>query len=189
MPDATPIPGSAADEHLTTVGMLFESTSGLRKLFSRQMEADHGVATQAFDVLIRLVRTPGHALRMSELATQTSLSPSGLTRSVDRLTQQGLVVRQACPDDRRGSLAVMTPEGQALMARLVPDHVAQVESVLAAVFSPDERTELAALLRRLRDHLAEVNGGIPAGDEQDSCPTLSEGDGLDAPCPSLDDVV
>ena len=47
---------------------------------------------------------------MSELAAQTSLTPSGLTRSVDRLQEQGLVARRVCPEDRRGSFAVLTPD-------------------------------------------------------------------------------
>jgi DNA-binding MarR family transcriptional regulator len=152
------------------MGLLFESAAGLRKFLGQRMEVDHGVAAPSFDVLIRLVRTPGHALRMSELAAQSSLSPSGLTRSVDRLAQQGLVRREACPEDRRGALAVLTLEGRALMARVVPDHVAQIDEVLSSVYTPEEELELSGLLRRLRDHLAEVNGEP----SETGCPTLAD---------------
>ena len=90
---------------------------------------------------------------MSELAAQTSLTPSGLTRSVDRLQQQGLVVRRVCPEDRRGSFAVLTPTGRQLMDRAIPDHMGHIDEVLSDVFTPAEEETLAALLRRLRDHL------------------------------------
>ena len=82
-----------ADERLTTVGLLFESTTGLGRIFEPQLSADSGLSRQSFDVLVRLARTPEHRLRMSELASQTSLTPSGLTRSVDRLEESGMVSR------------------------------------------------------------------------------------------------
>ncbi len=60
------------DERLTTVGLLFESASGLRRVFERRLEEGQSLSNQSFDVLIRLARSPGSELRMSELAAQTS---------------------------------------------------------------------------------------------------------------------
>src|ERR1035438_10322347 len=111
------------DERLTTVGLLFESAGGLRRLFQRRTEAENSLSNQSFDVLIRLARSPGSELRMSELAAQTSLTPSGLTRSIDRLVEQGLVARRVCPEDRRGAFAVLTQAGRSLMDRAILDHV------------------------------------------------------------------
>ncbi len=141
------------DDRLTTVGLLFESAAGLRRVFERRLESERSLSNQAFDVLIRLARTPGSELRMSELAAQTSLTPSGLTRAVDRLQQQGLVARRICPEDRRGAFAVLTPEGQELMDRAIPAHISHVNEVLSDLFTPEEEEMLASLLRRLRDHL------------------------------------
>ncbi len=147
-------PAAATDEErLTTVGLLFESAAGLRRVFERRLETEQSLSNQSFDVLIRLARTPGSELRMSELAAQTSLTPSGLTRSVDRLQQHGLVARRTCPEDRRGAFAVLTPAGQELMDRAIPDHVDHVNEVLSDLFTVEEETTLASLLRRLRDHL------------------------------------
>jgi DNA-binding MarR family transcriptional regulator len=144
----------AIDDHrLTTVGLLMESSAGLRRVFQRRLEEEQSLSNQSFDVLIRLARSPGSELRMSELAAQTSLTPSGLTRSVDRLQDQGLVDRRVCPEDRRGSFAVLTPAGQAVMDRAIPNHVAHIDEVLSDLFTPGEEETLAALLRRLRDHL------------------------------------
>jgi MarR family transcriptional regulator, 2-MHQ and catechol-resistance regulon repressor len=159
------------DERLTTVGLLFESSAGLRRVFQRRMEADRLVSTQSFDVLIRLARTPGSELRMSELAAQTSLTPSGLTRSVDRLAEQGLVARRVCPEDRRGAFAVLTPSGQELMDRAIPEHIAHVNEVLSDLFTADEEETLANLLRKLRDHLFDTNAewGV-SQDDSDLCP-------------------
>ena len=159
------------DERLTTVGLLFESASGLRRVFERRLEESQSLTNQSFDVLIRLARSPGSELRMSELAAQTSLTPSGLTRSVDRLQEQGLVARRVCPEDRRGSFAVLTPEGQDLMDRAIPDHIAHIDEVLTDLFTRTEEETLTALLRRLRDHLYDPGGewGLTR-DDTDACP-------------------
>jgi DNA-binding MarR family transcriptional regulator len=169
-----PLTANAADERLTTVGLLFESSAGLRRLFHRQAELSVGQGNQSFDILIRLARSESHELRMSELAAQASLTPSGLTRAVDRLQHQGLVTRRSCPDDRRGSFAQLTASGVELMAQTIPEHLAQVDKVLDDVFTRDEEAQLGVLLRRLRDYAREQNlaHGIPcdAEDSGDGCP-------------------
>lgn len=157
------------DERLTTVGLLFESAAALRRVFERRLEIERSLSGQSFDVLVRLARTPGGQLRMSELAAQTSLTPSGLTRSVDRLHQQGLVDRRTCPEDRRGTFAVLTPAGRELMARALPEHAAHVGEVVGDLFTPDEEATLASLLRRVRDHLRDE--AALSDSDASPCPT------------------
>jgi MarR family 2-MHQ and catechol resistance regulon transcriptional repressor len=162
---------AANDERLTTVGLLFESSAGLRRVFQRRLESERSLSSQSFDVLIRLARTPGSELRMSELAAQTSLTPSGLTRSVDRLQEQGLVARRTCPEDRRGAFAVLTPQGQEIMDRAIPDHLAHIDEVLSDLYSPEEEAMLADLLRKLRDHLFDQDSGFGlVHEDADACP-------------------
>ncbi|HEX7443852.1 MAG TPA: MarR family transcriptional regulator [Acidimicrobiales bacterium] len=168
-----PLTSQTDDERLTTVGLLFESAAGLRRLFHRQAEQSVGQANQSFDILIRLARSDGGQLRMSELATQASLTPSGLTRAVDRLQQQGLVTRRVCPDDRRGSFAQLTPAGQTLMDQAIPAHLSHIDEVLGGIFTPEEEAQLAAYLRRLRDYAQEQNraAGVPCDEVADICPS------------------
>jgi DNA-binding MarR family transcriptional regulator len=159
------------EERLTTVGLLMESAAGLRRAIQRRTEAEDSLSPQSFDVLIRLARTPGSELRMSELAAQTSLTPSGLTRSVDRLQDQGLVVRRVCPEDRRGAFAVLTPAGRALMDRAIPEHLTHIGEVLSSLFTTEEEATLAMLLRRLRDHLHDTGADWGLSPEDaDLCP-------------------
>jgi MarR family transcriptional regulator, 2-MHQ and catechol-resistance regulon repressor len=159
------------EDRLTTVGLLMESAAGLRRAIQRRTEAENSLSNQSFDVLIRLARSPGSELRMSELAAQTTLTPSGLTRSVDRLSDQGLVVRRVCPEDRRGAFAVLTPAGQELMDRAIPEHVAHIDELLSSLFAPEEEATLSMLLRRLRDHLYDTDEewGL-SHDDVDLCP-------------------
>ena len=166
-------PTASPDDRLTTVGLLFESAAGLRRLFHHQLEVSGAATGQSFDILIRLARSEGGELRMSELAAQASLTPSGLTRAVDRLQEQGLVTRRTCPEDRRGAFAQLTPEGRVVMDRAIPDHVAQVGHVLDEVFSREEEANLAVSLRRLRDYVLEQNSGdvcLGPDEESSTCP-------------------
>ena len=117
----------------------------------RRLEAESGLSLQWFEVLIRLARSPAHRLRMTDLAAQTTLTASGLTRAVDRLVAAGLVERKACEEDRRSTFAVLTAEGDRRIRKALPVHVGHLEAVFDTTFTPKELETLTALLRRLRD--------------------------------------
>lgn len=138
-------------DDLTTMGLFFETQAGLRQAFERRLEADCGVPVQWFEVLLRLGRTPGHRLRMSELAAQSSVTASGLTRVVDRMVEAGLVARESCPTDRRSWYATLTPAGLERVESAVPAHLAHIAEVVGSVLSPAEMADLSAILRKLRD--------------------------------------
>jgi DNA-binding MarR family transcriptional regulator len=135
---------------LTTGGLFAEAHAGMSQTFERQLESESGLSIQWFEVLIRLARSPERRLRMTDLAAQTTLTASGLTRSVDRLVEAGLVEREACPSDRRSTYAVLSTEGERRVMKALPVHVAHLEEVFQA-FSPKELETLTALLGRLRD--------------------------------------
>jgi DNA-binding MarR family transcriptional regulator len=90
---------------------------------------------------------------MSDLAAQTGLTPSGLTRAVDRLSEIGLVSRQACPEDRRGAFAALTQAGDERMAQALAIHRSQIAALLDGALEPEEELVFAAALRKLRDRL------------------------------------
>jgi MarR family 2-MHQ and catechol resistance regulon transcriptional repressor len=104
-------------------------------------------------VLLRLERSPGGALRMSDLAAQTGLTPSGLTRALDRLVDGGLCVRESCPSDRRGTLALLTPAGHDRITEALSRHRADIDEILTGLYSAEEHDALSGLLRRLRDRV------------------------------------
>jgi MarR family 2-MHQ and catechol resistance regulon transcriptional repressor len=141
------------DDRLTLAGLLMESSVGLRVQLGRRLEEECGLSSQSFELLVRLARSPGHQLRMADLAAQTMLTPSGLTRAVDRLEADGLVRRTACPSDRRGAFAVLSDEGLRRMEAAVPVHLAHLEENLTGILSDTEQQQLAALLHKIRDHV------------------------------------
>ena len=99
-------------------------------LVLRRVEADlvraHDLPLVSFDVLERLAGAPDRRLRMAELADLLVVSRSGVTRAVDRLARQGLVTRQPCDWDLRGTYATITREGLARLLAAAPTHQAAV---------------------------------------------------------------
>jgi DNA-binding MarR family transcriptional regulator len=141
------------DDRLTLAGLLAESYTGLRTLTDRRLIEECGLPLQWFVMLLRLARSPDQRLRMSDLADQTNLTPSGLTRAIDRLSQAGLVRRMACPSDRRGAYAALTPRGVQRVTAAVEPHLRHLDEGFLDLLTAEERDQLAAILRKVRDHV------------------------------------
>lgn len=147
------------DERITAVGLFAEAYSGLAARFTAQI-AEHGLSLVEFEVLVRLARSPESRLRMTDLAAQTSLTTSGITRVVDRLERDGLVRRDACPTDRRISYAVVTEAGRTRLDAILPGHLEVIDRWLTGLLSPQQLQELLSALRVIRD---SVRPGATAG--------------------------
>jgi MarR family transcriptional regulator, 2-MHQ and catechol-resistance regulon repressor len=138
---------------ITLVGLLFEITSSLQRALLPSIEHDLGQSGLAFQVLVRIARSPGERLRMSDLASQTGLTPGGLTRTIDRLVSAGLVTRTACAGDRRVVYAELTASGHDQCAELLARHEQDIASILDGVFDERDGALLIAMLQRLRDRV------------------------------------
>jgi DNA-binding MarR family transcriptional regulator len=149
------------DDRITLVGLLTESYTALRTELGRGLEHDADLPLLWFELLLRLARSPGHRLRMSDLAAQTSLTPSGLTRAIDRLEATGLVERLPCPSDRRGAFASLTPAGQERIGAAIGPHIRHVERYFTSALAADEQRQLARLLRKVRDHVNPGAAAVP----------------------------
>src|SRR6185436_3450103 len=77
-------------------------------------------------------------MRMCDLASTVLLSRSGLTRLVDRLERDGLIVRQSCADDARGQYAVLTDAGRERLEAARVTHRAGIRALFLDHFSPEE---------------------------------------------------
>src|SRR5205823_7436683 len=111
--------------------------------------AKYGLDFGLFDVLATLRRSgPPYALAPRALNSWCMLSSGAMTKRLDRLERLGLIARQADPHDRRGIQVVLSAAGLELVDRVLVAHVENEEQLLKDL-SPEDRDELAALLRRL----------------------------------------
>src|SRR4051812_48951624 len=112
--------------------------TALVKALDAELTAEHDLPLSSYEVLITLESAPSHKRRMAELADSVLLSRSGMTRLVDRLEKEGLLVRDTCSDDGRGCFAVLTDKGSELLAKARPTHLDGVRERFLVHFSEDE---------------------------------------------------
>lgn len=128
---------------------LLGAHSGAVGAIERELASANLVPLTWYDVLVALWEAPDHRLRLHELASAIVLSRSGLTRLVDRLEAAGLLRREACADDRRGSYAVLTEAGRAAQLRAWPIYARGIATHFADHLSEEEATTLATTLDRV----------------------------------------
>ncbi len=115
----------------------------------RDAFAAHELEVWEFDVLAALRRQGRpYVLSPGELIRATLSTSGTMTNRVNRLEARGLVIRQPNHDDRRGVLVKLTDEGRDRVQQALGDLLAYERKVLAAI-EPEERDQLAVLLRRL----------------------------------------
>lgn len=102
-----------------------------------------------YDVLLTLKEASEHRLRLSELAEQVLLSRSNLTRLVDRLEKAGLLYREACPSDRRGTFAVLTEAGLAMQKKMWVVYAEGIAEYFGSHLDDDEAKMMQQVLKRM----------------------------------------
>jgi DNA-binding MarR family transcriptional regulator len=130
---------------------------------SKEMESAGQVPLSSYDVLVALSESPGHRLRMHELARDVILSRSALTRLVDRLEGQGLLHREQCGTDRRGAYAVLTDAGREALDSAWPVYGRSIQRRFVDHLSDDE----LAVIRTAMSRIAAAEGH-PLYAEKDS---------------------
>jgi DNA-binding MarR family transcriptional regulator len=141
--------GELAPVELAAWRGLLRVHAALAKLLDAELTAEHDLPLSSYEVLITLQAAPGKRCRMAELADRVLLSRSGMTRLVDRLEREGLLVRDTCSSDGRGCFAVLTDAGETLVARARPTHLDGVRERFLRHFSPDELATMAAWWERV----------------------------------------
>lgn len=119
------------------------------RVLDAELSAECDLPLGSYEVLLHLNEAPGGSLRMTELADRVLLSRSGLTRLVDRMEREGLIARQSCPSDLRGTNAVLTDTGRARLEAAAPIHLRGVREHLVDLLTPAEIATLASALGRV----------------------------------------
>ncbi len=158
-PGAGPAHPPLSQSQLAAWRSFLRAHTVITRALERELVASQRLPLAEYDVLVQLDSAPGGALRMSQLADQVLLSRSGLTRLVERLEGAGMVRRQVCPSDARGSLAVLTEAGRERLREAAPSHLNSVRSHFADALTEDQLEELHQLLERLLEQLPEGDPG------------------------------
>jgi MarR family transcriptional regulator, 2-MHQ and catechol-resistance regulon repressor len=106
----------------------------------------HGLTWTEFEIL-EAVYNKGPLL-LGDIQRKILLTSGGVTYTVDRLSEKGLIRREECETDRRAKWAMLTPKGTALIASIfapMADHIEELMSPLTA----REQDDATACLRKV----------------------------------------
>jgi DNA-binding MarR family transcriptional regulator len=98
-----------------------------------------------FEVLVTLYESTGRAMRSSELADRIGWDRSRLSHHAGRLEKRGLLTRERCPDDNRGSRFRMSDAGVHAIRRATAPHYTEVKRILSEALSPDQIRQLGEI--------------------------------------------
>lgn len=144
-----PAASRLAPDELRAWRGLLRTYAQLTKALDAELEAAHGLPLTTYEVLMHIADSDGGRMRMHDIATSILLSRSGLTRLVDRLERDGLLCRESCPSDARGSYACLTAKGRETLDAARATHLAGVRAMFLAHFSVEEQRQLGTLWDRV----------------------------------------
>lgn len=117
----------------------------------------HDLSMADYEVLAQLSDAPDRTMRMSELAEVAMISRSRLSHRIKVMEREGWVRREACPDDKRGSFAIMTPKGWKAIVAAAPDHVASVRSRFLDALDREDQKALADIFDRVAARIKDID--------------------------------
>ena len=120
------------DEQLATWRAFLNAHARVTRAIGRELAAAGLPDLAWYDLLWTLYRQPGRSLRVKDLADEVVLSPTAMSRFVDRVEAAGYVRREPDPEDRRALQVTLTDEGVALLRRMWPVYARGIERHFAA---------------------------------------------------------
>ncbi|MET9132111.1 MarR family winged helix-turn-helix transcriptional regulator [Streptomyces antibioticus] len=130
----------------------------LEDAIDRQLQQEAGMPHLYYSILAHLSETAERRLRMTDLAERLKITRSRLTYAVTRLEKDGLLRREDCPWDKRGSVAVLTDEGMTVLENAAPGHVETVRATLFDRLTPEQVGQLEEIFTQVTRGLQESDG-------------------------------
>jgi DNA-binding MarR family transcriptional regulator len=121
----------------------------------RRLEAElvteEGLSLAAYELLAALSEMTDRRARMTELTSLVFLTPSGVTRLVDKLEREGFVRRERCTADARVVYTVLTDEGFQRLEEAYQTHLRGVREHVVDRLGREELETVTAAMNRLAE--------------------------------------
>ena len=135
---------SAAKQRLRLWIRLLRTTRAIEAELRERLRTEFGSTLPRFDVMSALSRYD-HGIKMSELSRLLMVSNGNVTGIVERLAEEGLLLREADPDDRRAARVRLTHKGIEEFEQQAIKHQDWLNECLSGI-SAKESATIAALL-------------------------------------------
>lgn len=113
-----------------------------------------GLSDADYAVLVALSEAPSDVLRPRDLGAQIGWERSRLSHHLTRMERRGMVVREECEEDARGSMVRLTRAGRKAIEDAAPAHAEAVQQYFFDLLSRKELETLGAVFDRVLDKLA-----------------------------------
>jgi DNA-binding MarR family transcriptional regulator len=123
--------------------------AAITRELSAQLQREHGLTLNDYEVLLHLSHAEGRMLRRVDLAERVLLTASGITRLLDGLERAGFVCKETCTSDARVSYAKLTDAGRVKLKAAAKTHLRGIDELFLSRYSGSELATLAELLTRL----------------------------------------
>jgi DNA-binding MarR family transcriptional regulator len=141
---------------LDTFARLARAHAVLRRELAAEVLTPRGLTMADFDALLNLSRAEDNRLRRVDLVERLMLTPSGVTRLLEGLQEDGLVENVQCDDDARVTWARLTEDGIETLECVGATYARRLQELFDGVLDEGELTRLSELLEKLP--------GVGAGD-------------------------
>jgi len=160
MSETTTISSPTQARDLEAWVAFLRSHAAIIRELSAQLQREHGLTLNDYEVLLHLSHAEGGMLRRVDLAERVLLTASGITRLLEGLEKAGFVCKRNCESDARVTYAMLTDAGAEKLRRASATHLRGVDELFLARYSGSELATLAELLSRLP---------ITGSDESSAC--------------------
>ena len=133
------------------------SHAAITRELSAQLQREHGLTLNDYEVLLHLSHADDGRLRRVDLAERILLTASGITRLLEGLERAGFVRKETCSTDARVAYAKITEVGVEKLRTASVTHLAGIDDLFTARYSGSELATLAELLARLPVTGADCN--------------------------------
>ncbi len=116
-----------------------------------QLAAESDLSYADYVVLVVLTDRTGGAARVHELARHLGWERSRASHHIARMAERGLVRKERCAADRRGSFVVVTENGRRAIEAAAPGHVAAVRRYFVDALSRDQLSAFADAAEQVVD--------------------------------------
>jgi len=138
-----------SDTDVAAWSALLRVHAAIVPVLDRDLQAACNLPLTWYDVLLELNSAPGRRLSMGELGQVAVVSRSRVSRVVDQLEAEGLVVREANPDDRRSAFAMITDAGRKRLRAAAPVYLGGIRRHFTSRMTAAESRSTAAALEKV----------------------------------------
>jgi len=138
----TPSDPVVRDDRIAAIGVLFSTAARLERALGKSLERECGMSHVWFEVLLRLDQAPFSTMTPTQLTEAMVLTSGGVTRLIDRMSEEGLVDRKASASDRRSTQVSLTPLGRRRLIAAAKVHARNVQTMFTDPLGPRRLTAL-----------------------------------------------